>query len=997
MTKLISALIMVIPSVLFAQNSSQTSKPVSAGSYLAANYGRIPLSFEANRGQTGASVQFLAHGQGYTLFLRQCEVMLALHRAKLSIADADMPANPHNGSAINAYEIETSVVRVRLVGANTQAKVRPEDEQITKTNYFIGNDPAQWRTGVPNYGRVRYAGIYPGIDLVYYGNQGRLEHDFVVAPGGDPGRIAFVLKGAGRLRIDPASGDLIVTRDRSEVRLLKPVTFQDADGQPTHITSSYKILAGNKIGFIVGTYDHARSLVIDPVLVYSTYLGGSGNSTGSGDRGNGIAVDDRGHSYLVGTTYSVDFPATRHAFQVHNNAVSASVATVFVAKLNERGTELEYSTYLGGSGGDFGYGIALDAANNAFVTGATYSTDFPVTCGAFQTTRSTTTPGAPTGFVAKLSSAGHRLRYSTYLGGTGQPLSGKGDVAQAIAVNDAGNAYVTGYTYSSDFPVTDKAFQASFAGGPFISNGFVTKLNLTGTALKYSTYLGGSGSFGGNGDFANAIAIDAFGDAFITGLTYSPDFPVTEGVFETRYTPSYAAASEAFVTKLDPKGAREVYSTFLGSGDMDSGQAIAVDNKGFAYVAGQTSSTNFPVTSGVVQSSSLGMGFPLGFVSKLNFDGTDLVYSTYLEGQQTSILGLAVDGSGSAYVAGTAPPENSGLYGGFQVTPDALSLPAGSTAAFMVKLDPAASVLNYATLIGGSVGDGATSVAIDPSGSAYLTGYSNSVDFPVSPQSFQSANANVSGGNAFVAKFALANEINQTAYPASVGLISTTLRVFVFISNVQCGPPTYDMAYGWNLAANAPGPALGGTVNFTLNFPDFIGDHSSTSSTPGPFEAYPASTFPFYYLNHIALSDGGPIQLSVSGNYSGDANYQSSSASASTTDPGCPPATSVVNGNPSYALKPATQVHVQIQTAQEKGPAPSVLTPTAAQSRAPSPKFTPPAIVYGIGPVPPAISSADREARSEGKTGCIAPRGRWREDHDRDDRNEHREAIDDTD
>ncbi|HUH64147.1 MAG TPA: SBBP repeat-containing protein, partial [Terracidiphilus sp.] len=323
---------------------------------MSANYGHIPLSFEANRGQTDSSVQFLSRGQGYTLFLRRGEAVLALRSAKLNAPESTLAGNladPRRRVGPDDESIETSIVRMKLVGANPRAAVHEEDEQITKTNYFLGNDPTKWRTDVPNYGRIRYSQVYPGIDLVYYGNQSKLEHDFVVSPGADPSRIRLSVVGAGESKIDPVSGDVILNTGSGELRLLKPVAYQESDGQRTAVSSGYRLLARNEIGFEIASYDRARPLVIDPVLVYSTYLGGSG-SNGHGDQGNGIVVDSAGDAYVVGTTYSTNFPITSDAFDSQNvSALAGTGGTVFVSELNPTGTELLYSTYLGGSGGDY--------------------------------------------------------------------------------------------------------------------------------------------------------------------------------------------------------------------------------------------------------------------------------------------------------------------------------------------------------------------------------------------------------------------------------------------------------------------------------------------------------------------------------------------------------------------------------------------------------------------------------------------------------------------
>ena len=317
--------------LLFAAPSAAPQKsaaPQPAGTSdaqkarVSANYGHIPLSFEANRGQTDRSVQFLSRGSGYTLFLRPGEAVLALRSAKLAAPQTAMPASlsdPRHRFGPEPEDIETSYVRMKLVGANPRATVHEEDEQITKTNYFIGNDPAKWRTNVPNYGRIRYANIYDGIDLVYYGNQSRLEHDFVVAPGADPSCIRLALTGAKQMRIDRATGDLIVSTGRGDLRLLKPLSYQESNGRRAPVSSTFRLLVASEIGFKVGHYDQAQPLVIDPVLVYSTYLGGSGNSNGQGDAGNGIAVDSSDNAYVVGTTYSANFPTTAGALQTQSN------------------------------------------------------------------------------------------------------------------------------------------------------------------------------------------------------------------------------------------------------------------------------------------------------------------------------------------------------------------------------------------------------------------------------------------------------------------------------------------------------------------------------------------------------------------------------------------------------------------------------------------------------------------------------------------------------
>ena len=808
-----SFLFFVASTVAFGQAGPPHDQPVS--------YGNLPLLFEANQGQIDPSVQALAHGQGYTLFLGQGEAVFALHSAA--------PANSASSNSPNRLNLNapgTSVLRMQLVGANSHATVTQEDPQVTKTNYFLGKDPNQWHTNIPNYGRIRYRSIYDGIDQVYYGNQRRLEHDFVVAPNADPGKIVMALEGAKTLSLDRATGDLIVNTGSGELRLQRPIAYQQKANRPhTEISSSYKLLAGNKVAFSIGSYDRAQPLIIDPVLSYSTYLGGSGNN-GNGDQGNSIAVDASGDAYIVGTAYSTDFPVATGSYQTQDKAASGN-STVFVSELNAAGTALIYSTYLGGSGGDFGYGIALDSNNNAYITGATYSTDFPVTCNAYQTANPTTSSGATTAFVARLTFDGSALLYSSYLGGTGNQSSpALGDIAQAIAVDAAGDAYITGYTYSSDFPVSDSAFQTTYAGTATTSNAFVTKLNPGGTSLLYSTYLGGSGAAAAygigapaTGDYGNAIALDSSGDAYIAGTTGSANFPVTGAAFQT----TLAGLSNAFVTELNPAGSAEVYSTYLGGsghqydvGDDfnpppptgDTASAIAVDAGGNVYVAGTTTSSNFPVTAGVLEGAA-SFDSSSGFVTKLNTDGSTLIYSTYMEGAGTTISGLAVDSSGSAYVTGAAPAASAGVPGGFQTTTDALPTPSSTgNLAFLVKLDPGATVLNYATLLGGSSNDGGNALALGGTGNVYLTGFTTSTDFPATAGAFQ-------------AKF---GQPSSTPIPTTLSVISQQ-----FLCSTQFAGFSADVNF--LISSNSTGPAPTGSLYFSGEFE--VGEYGEPV-TPGP-------------------------------------------------------------------------------------------------------------------------------------------------------------------
>ena len=988
---LLSGVILATSGALAAVNpSSEITLKASAtdGAKSAENYGKLPLAFEANHGQSDPSVKFLSRGSGYSLFLTDSEAVLAL-----GIADCKMSADPH-GSKPGACVVPQDSVRMRLDGAlaGYAAKATGDAELPGKVNYFVGNDPAKWHSDLPTYAKVRVSHMYRGIDLVYYGRQSQLEYDFVVAPGANTAAIRLHFDGQKSLRI-AANGNLVLAGERGSATFHKPVVYQERDGRRQPVAGSFRLIAKNTVGFALGGYDHAQTLVIDPVLVYSTYLGGSG-SNGSGDQGNGIAVDSSGNAYIVGTTYSSNFPVTTEPFQAQNTAALAGHgSTVFVTKLNATGTALLYSTYLGGSGsgsgGDFGYGIALDPVGNAYVTGATYSTNFPITCGAFQTTNDSTATGATTAFVTKLDTNGSRLLYSTYLGGKGnQATPPHGDVAQAIAVNTAGNAYVTGYTYSSNFPTTAKVLQTEFHGSATVSNAFVTELNLTGTATVYSTYLGGSGS-NGTGDYGNSIALDTSGDAYVAGNTASANFPVTGGALQT----ALGGSSNAFVTELNPTGTDQVYSTYLGGNGADSAQAIVVDSKGFAYVAGNATSTNFPVTDGVLEgvsvannlyfSSSLGGYGPAGFVAKLNQEGSAPVYSTYLEGPGTSVTGLAVDNTGTAYIAGSAFTALAGNFTGFQATPDTLpSDPYTGSAAFLVKLDPSAAVLNYATLFGGEAHDGIVALALDSTGNVYLTGNANSSDFPTTTGVYQTVNnaAKAGGSNAFIGKLALAAEANQTTYPdpptppipMTVSIITETIGGNCYESGWEA---EVELAFYTGVAGPPP-----------TNVVEFYGDFQVGYNQPVPGAWGGTSTI---YLSGDTANGYPPPQSNWTAAVQDDSNYQGSYiGGVATGGPICDPSQASVT-RPVLSGS-ASQTQLRMSTVRDNGssklalnstpvnPAqagpvqvsPTRVSSTPAKPSAPGAKFIPP---LAIPSTAERAETAEQQAQSQSSFACIAP------------------------
>ena len=604
---------------------------------VAAGYANLPLSFEPNLGQTDAGVRFLAHGPGYTLFLTRAEAVLSMRG---SLRDP----RPKNNDP------QSAVVRIALRGAASSPSIEGVDRLPAKSNYFIGNDPNRWRTEVPNYARIELKNVYPGIDLIYHGvERGQLEYDFRLAPGADPKLVRLSFKGGKRLALD-RDGNLVVSVGNSKLIERAPVIYQGDGGERRTVAGRWVLRGADTAGFRLARYDRRRPIVIDPVLVYSSYLGGSG-----GDSGHGIAVDSSGDAYVTGDTFSTDFPTTSGVFQTSNNGTSQSASNAFVSKFNpsqQGAASLVYSTFLGGSGhlglGDDGAGIVVDSSGKAYVAGTTFSSNFPTTSGAFQTSNNAAAISASNAFVTELNSTGTALIYSTYLGGSGTDHVG-GDKVAGIALGSSGKVYVTGSTYSADFPTTSGAFQTSNnAAAISARNAFVTELNSTGTGLNYSTYLGGSG-----GDTGAGIAIDSSGDAYITGAANSTDFPTTSGAFQT----SNSGHGVAFVTELNSTGTGLNYSTYLGGSGGDAGAGIAVDSSGDAHVTGSTFSTDFPTTSGVFQTSNNDAS-GTAFVTELNSTGTALNYSTYLggsgdaNGNGDAGAGIAVDSSNNTYVTG---------------------------------------------------------------------------------------------------------------------------------------------------------------------------------------------------------------------------------------------------------------------------------------------------------------------------------------------------------
>ena len=688
-------------------------------------YNKIPMSFEPNKGQTNKQVKFLSRGNGYTFFLTEDGATLRL------------PAS--------------NWVRMQLIGANNSVKISGENKLSGKVNYFIGNNTKKWLKEINIFGKVKYSDIYPGIDLAYYGNQEKLEYDFIVFPGADPKTIKLSFSGIEGINIDD-NGQLVLHTTQEDITQLAPVIYQTVNGVKQKIDGKYILLDdGKNVGFDILAYDATKPLVIDPVLVYSTFLGGVNN-----DFGWAVDVDSKGNAYVTGSTLSVsDFPTTPGVVQTMFGGGAAG-SNIFVTKFNSQGTPV-YSTYLGGSGLTFGFDIKVDEEGNAYIAGTSYSqADFPTTMGAFQTAFG---GGSADAVIAKLNPSGSSLIFSTFLGGSsfdgGTDQFGQGDQTDdgtlifdsfwhmGIDIDDEKNVYVSGTTFSVDFPTTMDTFQSNKAGtGP--TDAFVTKLNPAGSALVYSTYLGG-----GSGETGNDIAVDKNGNAYVCGSTGSTDFPTTQGSFLSTLN----SPGNAYVAKLNPNGSALVYSSYLGGSDDDEAYSIAIDAQGNAYITGQTAvAVNpplFPITDGVFQMDYAG-GFLDAYVTKVSPDGSMLIYSTFLGGTQAEHgNSIAVDKNGNAYVIGHTNSNDFPTKDPIQTEPN-----DGTFDAFVTKLNPTGSALEYSTYLGSSQFEDGLGIAVDSTGAAYVTGYSevpvNPPFFPTTAGAFQDQNKGNS--DAFVAK-----------------------------------------------------------------------------------------------------------------------------------------------------------------------------------------------------------------------------------------------------
>jgi hypothetical protein len=887
------------------QSPAPASVPAELKARSLAATGKLPLSFEPNLGQVEAGqsdkrTTYLARGSGYGLALTANEAVLSLNGAS------------KNGTSVS------SAVHMQLEGAASNPKIIATEPLPGRSNYLYGNDPKRWVRNVPQFARVEYGAVYPGIDLVYYGKQGQLEYDFVVRSGADPRQIRLNVAGAERVSLG-ADGSLRLKTPVRELRWNQPVVYQEINGRRRPVAGRFELLAGNRVGFALGQYDRSRDLVIDPILAYSTYFGGTGNETNPQ-----IAIDTNSNIYLAGTTSSATmFPVeTCGVLPLPPCPVLSGPTDVFVSKLDPAGSFVIYTTYLNGldliatpplgnaTGADSSAGLAVDNAGNAYVTGTTNSTDFPTTTNAFQA--APVAPGLQHVFLSKLDPTGATLLYSSYLSGSAA------DNAYALAADNNGNAYVLGSTQSVvDFPTTSTSFQPAANGATNLL--FVSKFNTVATSpiasLAFSSFLGGGSSTTAatppDGVFGTCpqlpcggIALDSTGNAYVAVGTLFTNLPRVNS-----FQIANAGGIDAFVAKIKFDGTALLYTTYLGgaTGD-DIANAIALDSAGNAYITGSTTSSDFP------QVSSLA-GLPAGggqdaFVAKLNNPSTGtvaLTFSTYLGGNgKDTGLGIIADSNQNAFVTGSTTSSNFPVpvVKGLPGTP----LAANGTDAFLVKLNttlaffvsptaptpPDVSPLSSSALLGGSGTDRGTSLALNSVGSVFVTGDTNSTNFPIGStnnvkvlQTLLNTTGAGPNSDAFLANFGPVTDLMLVVAPPAPVAPSTISRVAignnaVFTYTVtNLGP---DTSTGAQLTIAVPPTSLGvSAAVFTTNSGScaLVGTNEVCTLGTLPVNGTPATitaTLAATAITTTTISMGGNV---VPGNSAVDPNLSNNGLGAS--------------------------------------------------------------------------------------------------------------------
>jgi uncharacterized repeat protein (TIGR01451 family) len=807
-------------------------RPVRASQLL----GQIPMAFEPNQGQTDSRVRFLSRGQGYSIFLTASEAVLESRRV-----------------VAGSRSEQTSVVRMALAGSNPSPGVSGENLLPGKSSYLIGNRSADWHSGINQFSRVHYREVYPGIDLVYYGKQGKLEYDFQVSPGADPSQVALKFAGPQSVTLTD-SGELSLAVGADTLQMHPPRVFQSVNGRDEEIPAHFVLLASDRVGFQLGAYDHSRELIIDPVLSYSTFLGGSDS-----ENFPTVAVDSSFNIYVAGSTTSTNFPTTTGVVQ----SALAGAANIFVSKFSPTGeAPLLFSTYLGGNGTDASVGVAVDKAFNVYVAGTTSSSNFPVvTATAYQ---STAKSGGNHVFISKLNSTGTALVYSTYLSGTGADVA----TGMAIDTQGIGLVFVTGTTTSKDFPlstVTPPFQSTSLANNQF----FVAKVDTTAVgliSLDFSSYFGGGNPTTGTST-GGGIAVDSSGNLYITGGTNflhtgaTNDFPILNGYqgcldvsppipapVSPPPCPTNVTAQDAFVAKINPtagQGSQLIYSTYLGGSDDDIGYGIAVDTAGNAYVTGSTASGDIILPTTITPFQLAYAGNTDAFLGKIGNPITTspiypLNYFSFLGGASGADIGLAVavDPSQEAHITGSTASTDFNVINPVQTTL------AGGTDSFVAVLSTTTSTVIgtqgvYSTYLGGSGNDRGTGIAVDPNGVSYVVGETASANFPVVTP-FQ---ASINGAqDAFLSTLTPLSgvSISGTVSPAPVGVGNPANFVYSIINN---------------------GPDTATTISFSDTLPAAGATFTSITASPGSCITTPVNSVVTCTLGPLAVGSTATVTL----------------------------------------------------------------------------------------------------------------------------------------
>jgi len=674
--------------------------------------------FIENKGQWDSRALFLARFGGQNLWVTQEGPVFDFHQFVRGANGSDKHSGSNRGQ----------VVKMSFVKAQLTA-VSGRGQQPGLYNYFIGSDRSKWGTNARAFSEAVAEQPYSGMSVRYSAEQGSPRYDIYVKPGADPSQVGMKIEGADGVQLSP-DGSLLLSTSLGTVEEHGLIAYQETASGRTRVPCRM-VADGNVVHFDVGSYDTSRTLVIDP-LVHSSYISGGG-----GDSPSAVGLDSSNNVYVAGTTQTADFPTTVGAYQ--RTGVANDTGLAFLSKLNPSESTLIYSTFLGGS--DEINALAVDSAGEVTVTGSTWSDSFPVTVGAYQTLNNAYDSfSRNTGFVTKINPTGSGLTYSTLLGGSG---GNGGDVALCLAIDASGAATVGGYTASTDFPTTSGAVQRiDKVGIPgFEVTGFVTRLNPTGTALEFSTYLGGSGDSTSErqyylADSVACLSVDGSGNTTVAGQTTSSDFPVTPGAFQSNNQASGLDLGTGFVARINPTGTQLAFSTYFGGSKGGGINCMALDKAGDVFVGGLTESNDFPVTIGALRKAFSSQS-STGFVSELNSTGSALIFSTFLGGtNQDAVDCLTLNSAGNPVVGGTTGSTN------FPVTVGALHTVHADTnqIGFVSEFGPAGASLVYSTYLGGTGGDdGCTSVALNTNGQAVVTGHTNSLDFPTTAGAFQTS------------------------------------------------------------------------------------------------------------------------------------------------------------------------------------------------------------------------------------------------------------------